>query len=117
MNSVTSWNRSGLYVATDHSMSLIAPSHSTRAGSPYRSRKTSENAEDVEKLLGAVQHDLRVLGEQLGLITRPKGCSWCRRRLRLERHHWDYDEPLNVIYLCIDCHAIADSMAWEAGIA
>src|SRR4051794_23658319 len=57
------------------------------------------------------------LGEQLGLITRPKGCSWCRRRLRLERHHWDYEEPLNVTYLCIDCHAIADSMAWGAGIA
>jgi hypothetical protein len=50
------------------------------------------------------------LGEQLGLITRPKCCSWCRRRLRLERHHWDYDEPLNVTYLCVDCHVIADSM-------
>src|SRR5580692_4843744 len=57
------------------------------------------------------------LGEQLGLITRPKCCSWCRRRLRLERHHWDYDEPLNVTYLCVDCHAIADSMVCDAGIA
>ena len=57
------------------------------------------------------------LGEQLGLITRPHGCSWCRRRLRLERHHWNYDEPLNVTYLCIDCHAIADSMVLQAGIA
>ena len=57
------------------------------------------------------------LGEQLGLITRPKCCSWCRRRLRLERHHWDYNEPLNVTYLCIDCHAIADSMVYQAVIA
>lgn len=57
------------------------------------------------------------LGEQLGLITRPKCCSWCRRRLRLERHHWDYDEPLNVTYLCVDCHAIADSMVYQAVIA
>lgn len=57
------------------------------------------------------------LGEQLGLISRPKGCSWCRRRLRLERHHWDYDQPLNVIYLCCDCHSLADSMAWGAEIA
>ena len=57
------------------------------------------------------------LGEQLGLITRPKCCAWCRRRLRLERHHWNYDEPLNVTYLCIDCHAIADTMVMEAGIA
>src|SRR5947208_5546195 len=50
------------------------------------------------------------LGEQLGLIERPKCCSWCRRRRRLERHHWDYDQPLLVTYLCGDCHDIADGM-------
>ena len=38
-------------------------------------------------------------------------------RLRLERHHWNYDEPLTVTYLCADCHAIADTMVWEADIA
>lgn len=57
------------------------------------------------------------LAEQLGLLTRPKVCSWCRRRQRLERHHWDYDEPLTVTYLCGDCHAIADPMVWAAGSA
>jgi hypothetical protein len=57
------------------------------------------------------------LGEQLGLIRRPGRCCWCRRRGRLERHHWDYDEPLNVSFLCVDCHAIADTMVWRAGIA
>ncbi len=56
------------------------------------------------------------LAEQLGLITRAKRCTWCRRRMRLERHHWDYSEPLNITYLCNDCHEIADSMVW-AGIA
>ncbi len=54
------------------------------------------------------------LGEQLGLIERPKCCSWCRRRRRLERHHWDYDEPLNVTFLCGECHDIADSMNTKA---
>ncbi len=57
------------------------------------------------------------LGEQLGLITRPYCCSWCRRRARLQRHHWCYDEPLNVTYLCADCHEIADSMVLNAEIA
>jgi hypothetical protein len=56
------------------------------------------------------------LAEQLGMLARAKGCTWCRRRLRLERHHWDYNEPLNITYLCSDCHSIADSMVW-AGIA
>lgn len=54
------------------------------------------------------------LAEQLGLIERPFCCSWCRRRRSLERHHWDYDQPLAVVYLCRDCHPIADSMNVQA---
>lgn len=58
------------------------------------------------------------LAEQLGLIERPACCSWCRRRrTTLERHHWDYDQPLAVVYLCRDCHPIADSMNAEAAPA
>jgi hypothetical protein len=57
------------------------------------------------------------LAEQLGLLERPKGCSWCRRRRRLERHHWDYSEPLTVTYLCSDCHQIADGMVANKEIA
>ncbi len=53
------------------------------------------------------------LAEQLGLIERARCCTWCRRRKRLERHHWDYTEPLNITYLCPDCHAIADTMVWS----
>ncbi len=55
------------------------------------------------------------LAEQLGMLERPKCCSWCRRRWhRLERHHWDYDEPLTVTFLCGDCHDIADTMNTQA---
>lgn len=57
------------------------------------------------------------LAEQLGLIVRPKVCTWCRRRRRLERHHWDYDEPLSVTFLCADCHAEADRMVWGGATA
>ncbi len=54
------------------------------------------------------------LGEMLGLITRPPCCSWCRRRRRLQRHHWDYAEPLNVTFLCAECHALADQMVEQS---
>lgn len=57
------------------------------------------------------------LAEQLGLIRRPRCCTWCRSHQRLERHHWDYLDPLNVTFLCEDCHGIADSMIWGADIA
>ena len=54
------------------------------------------------------------LGEMLGLITRPRCCVWCRRRGRLQHHHWDYAEPLNVTFLCPDCHSVADVMVARA---
>ncbi|HEV3163439.1 MAG TPA: hypothetical protein VGZ22_05320 [Isosphaeraceae bacterium] len=54
------------------------------------------------------------LAEQLGLLERPRCCSWCRHHRRLERHHWDYGAPLNVTYLCADCHAIANPMVCQA---
>jgi hypothetical protein len=57
------------------------------------------------------------LGERLGLIVRPGCCVWCRRRARLERHHWDYSEPLNVTFLCVECHVLADAMVVRAASA
>ncbi len=57
------------------------------------------------------------IGEQLGLISRPKCCSWCRRHSRLERHHWDYTEALNVTFLCVECHVLANAMVARAASA
>lgn len=57
------------------------------------------------------------LAEQLGMITRPNSCSWCHRRRWLQRHHWNYDEPLTVTFLCQDCHSLADEMVWECADA
>lgn len=57
------------------------------------------------------------LAEQLGLLSRPRACSWCRRPRRLQRHHWDYEEPLNITFLCQDCHAVADAMVYGTWIA
>ena len=52
--------------------------------------------------------------ERAGLLVRPDRCEWCRRwgRERLERHHFDYYQPLLILFLCPDCHDLAD-----AGIA
>ncbi|WZO96335.1 hypothetical protein EP7_003326 [Isosphaeraceae bacterium EP7] len=57
------------------------------------------------------------LAEQLGLIERPSCCTWCRRHQRLERHHWDYQEPLVVTFLCEACHEVADSMVGRSQTA
>lgn len=37
-------------------------------------------------------------------IVKPAKCSCCKQNKRLEAHHEDYDKPLDVIWLCKDCH-------------
>lgn len=32
------------------------------------------------------------------------GCAACKRKRKLEAHHVDYDEPLQVVWLCMKCH-------------
>ncbi|HEV3122325.1 MAG TPA: hypothetical protein VGY53_10495 [Isosphaeraceae bacterium] len=68
---------------------------------PFRSRRARTRAARYAA----------ALAEQLGLLVRPARCEWCHRRQKLQRHHWEYNEPLNVTFLCADCHAVADPMA------
>src|SRR5579884_2908562 len=81
MNRVTSWKRFGLYVATPHSTSLISPSHSSTAGSPYRSRSRSEMTENcTQEFLRVVDDQLRVFREQ----PRRLRCKHCDAHAVLE---------------------------------
>lgn len=46
-----------------------------------------------------------------GKLTRPVRCQGCGRRgseTRLSAHHYDYSEPLDVIWLCGACHRRVD---------
>lgn len=44
-----------------------------------------------------------------GLMTKPKICSHCFNKVeRIQGHHTDYTKPLEVVWLCKDCHADAD---------
>jgi len=39
-----------------------------------------------------------------GKIVRPDCCMYCDTKCKPQGHHIDYDEPLNVIWLCRGCH-------------
>ncbi len=43
---------------------------------------------------------------RVGTLKKPKRCFDCKKRCeRLHGHHDDYSKPLEVIWLCVSCHA------------
>lgn len=39
-----------------------------------------------------------------GKLIRPDKCSTCHKKIFTEAHHFDYSKPLDVLWLCKDCH-------------
>ena len=47
------------------------------------------------------------------VITRPHNCTICNKpdtESRIEAHHYDYTKPLEVTWLCPECHYQADEL-------
>lgn len=40
-----------------------------------------------------------------GKIKRPDTCSLCGVKCTPQAHHYDYSKPLNVVWVCVSCHA------------
>lgn len=49
-----------------------------------------------------------------GKFTKPLNCSACGSGGIIQGHHWDYSKPLEVQWLCIPCHVVADKCRREA---
>lgn len=39
-----------------------------------------------------------------GHLVRPESCEACKKMGRIHGHHEDYSKPLDVIWLCVQCH-------------
>jgi len=39
-----------------------------------------------------------------GTLVKPTSCEECGSQLPLHAHHEDYNRPLDVIWLCVNCH-------------
>ena len=40
-----------------------------------------------------------------GKLVRPDHCEFCFKECKPESHHEDYSKPLEIDWLCIECHS------------
>lgn len=64
-----------------------------------RKYRETELGKLKQRARSAVNHGLRD-----GKIVKPKVCMDCGRELPLEAHHKDYNKPLDVDWICKECH-------------
>jgi hypothetical protein len=69
-----------------------------------------QNSKKVRKAHRLLQYHVN-----RGYIEKPKICSQCGKDGEIHGHHEDYDEPLEVIWLCAGCHLElhADLAIWK----
>lgn len=48
-----------------------------------------------------------------GLVVKQSNCALCWEQKKVEAHHEDYLKPLDVLWLCIDCHKKAHKLKKE----
>ena len=57
---------------------------------------------DYKKKRNARSRVMKALKD--GRLTRPEHCTKCGKEGKPEAHHVDYDKPLEVQWLCTNCH-------------
>jgi hypothetical protein len=62
-------------------------------------RRYYQRNKDKFRARKAVQKAIRA-----GILIKPLYCAYCERERSLEAHHKDYSKPLDVIWLCAECH-------------
>ena len=58
-----------------------------------------DNHPERKKFFGQYQNAIKN-----GVLIRPKNCTLCGNTGKIHGHHHDYSKPLNVVWMCSDCH-------------
>lgn len=84
------------------------PCFATSSKHPERLDKERARARSKNKSLEARVRALVNRAVKLDLLKRPETCPSCSSAARrVEAHHADYSKPLDVTWLCSQCHADA----------
>ena len=64
-----------------------------------KGKRPAQEYDKKRRAVNKLNHEIHA-----GRITRPSHCSQCNARGLIEGHHEDYSKPLDVIWLCKQCH-------------
>lgn len=82
-----------------------------RKSSPTYAKKYSKPHPHVAAAYMRVQRAIKS-----GLLIRPDACSLCGRACKPEAAHTDYSRPLDVRWLCRQCHRREDAVNPKGGV-
>lgn len=84
---------------------LYAESHSQRSLIRLPERSIIGFERYAEKKMQLLAGCLLNYAVKIKMINKPKTCSLCHREAEIQGHHTDYSKPLQVVWVCIPCHA------------
>lgn len=73
----------------------------------YLSRRKAARASKTPIARRAHNAVLRAM--KRGILARPTACTKCGRVGRVQGHHEDYSQPLQLVWLCSSCHLLTHS--------
>lgn len=65
-----------------------------------KKRVGSPDTDTMRLAWQALNHAVRI-----GKVVKPSQCENCRRTVKVNAHHDDYTKPLDVRWLCHQCHS------------
>ena len=125
-NKITSDGRGSWCISCEKKRDRKAYSKKYRNGTAYikaqekyrfSPKGVKNNREYLKKARKVMPEKLRARDKvkyalRTGVLKKPSQCEKCLAgNLRLHAHHEDYSKPLEVIWLCPECHTILENKA------